>query len=1195
LEFVLSSKYDLLRSEQRKRLLYDAGQSGVVSASVEIVLDNEDGRFPINEPMVSIKRTIGAKKDEYFVNQRHSDKTELNNLLESAGISKYNQHFIVPQGSIAERVKERDNERLQLIKEIAGTRVYDERRNESLKLMNNADHKREKVNLIINYFQERLEELNSEKEELYKFQTLDTEKRSIEYQIYDKEKTLTQKLLNKLQQNELLKDEKNEQLHHELKGIKDEMEKLQTERNKIEKNLEKTRKENKKKRKDIQAISRLIVTLNQKKNELLENNKEFKGKKEKFSKNLNELNDEIKRKKADLNQINANFERMKAKELELRQKKDKNESILKDLYSKQAKLGHYKSKTERNNALKQNVKEHKKEMVEQEKLLKNINDSNKKIDAKLNGFSVKLKELERLQSSADSTLSNNEKLSKEYKKQRNALQNERKLVWKEESEIVDKLDDLKLLQEKNEKDFRFTMNFSMFSSYRNLKRIENDLSDKYKKVRDKMHGFVLDNFCVVNSKYNVAVEAAASNKLFYYLVETDETASELIKIMHRERINRVTFVCLNQCEHIKPRRYPTSADVIPIMKLLKYEQKYEKALIQIFGNTLVPQSIHIGFEYAMRENYQCVTLNGDIVTSGGAMDGGFNEDKYRRLNIYQNIVKIQENIKALKNNDYKEKLQDINQKLLAIDNKINNLNAVQNKLRNEMQGNKEKLIEIEEEIDIEEESKNKKLKIFEKHQANIERLESTINCLENEMKQPLKKKLSEEEQQKMEQLINDNEEITKKLRIEIEKMSDVEIEKLNFESLLREDLILRQKDLMQKIKKCNDFEFGLNEQALDQTNNKLMIETEKVNKFTKDLVVDDKNVNEWNLRLKNIEKELQKKSTREKDLLFEIEEHSINSEKLVGRHQAFQEKLNNLTKNIRLLGALNINNEHSKKYSKKSIDSLKKTLNKINKDLNKYKNVNKKALDQYNSFSKERQKLEKRNEQQLTDKDHIEKLMEHLDLKKDDAILRTFHAINDNFKKAFKSLVIKGSAKLMLFEHKKEEKEKEKENEKENISNIKRQKRRRRSSNLRKKRKSSIMIEDELEDKKYAGVGIQVAFGENNDDNKESEGERARSMRQLSGGQQTVVALSLIFAIQRCDPSPFYVFDEIDAALDQQYRKAVADIIKKEKQNTQFITTTFRPEILNEADKCFVVDFKAKISTIKQVDDPHSVDLTKFT
>jgi structural maintenance of chromosome 3 (chondroitin sulfate proteoglycan 6) len=44
----------------------------------------------------------------------------------------------------------------------------------------------------------------------------------------------------------------------------------------------------------------------------------------------------------------------------------------------------------------------------------------------------------------------------------------------------------------------------------------------------------------------------------------------------------------------------------------------------------------------------------------------------------------------------------------------------------------------------------------------------------------------------------------------------------------------------------------------------------------------------------------------------------------------------------------------------------------------------------------------------------------------------------------------------------------------------------------------------------------------------------------LSGGQKSLVALATVFAIQKCDPAPFYLFDEIDANLDAQYRTAVA-------------------------------------------------------
>ena len=77
----------------------------------------------------------------------------------------------------------------------------------------------------------------------------------------------------------------------------------------------------------------------------------------------------------------------------------------------------------------------------------------------------------------------------------------------------------------------------------------------------------------------------------------------------------------------------------------------------------------------------------------------------------------------------------------------------------------------------------------------------------------------------------------------------------------------------------------------------------------------------------------------------------------------------------------------------------------------------------------------------------------------------------------------------------------------------------------------------------------------------------------------------LFFAIQKCDPAPFYLFDEIDANLDAQYRTAVAAMIHSLSASAQFITTTFRSEMLAQADKFYGVFFdKQKVSTIQTIE-----------
>lgn len=82
-----------------------------------------------------MRRTIGLKKDEYYLDKKHVTKHDVINLLESAGFSRSNPYYIVQQGKVTAISVMKDVERLELLKEVAGTHVYDERRAESEKIM----------------------------------------------------------------------------------------------------------------------------------------------------------------------------------------------------------------------------------------------------------------------------------------------------------------------------------------------------------------------------------------------------------------------------------------------------------------------------------------------------------------------------------------------------------------------------------------------------------------------------------------------------------------------------------------------------------------------------------------------------------------------------------------------------------------------------------------------------------------------------------------------------------------------------------------------------------------------------------------------------------------------------------------------------------------------------------------------------
>lgn len=90
------------------------------------------------------------------------------------------------------------------------------------------------------------------------------------------------------------------------------------------------------------------------------------------------------------------------------------------------------------------------------------------------------------------------------------------------------------------------------------------------------------------------------------------------------------------------------------------------------------------------------------------------------------------------------------------------------------------------------------------------------------------------------------------------------------------------------------------------------------------------------------------------------------------------------------------------------------------------------------------------------------------------------------------------------------------------------------------------------------------------------------NLEELSGGQRSLVALSLIFAMLAYNPAPFYVFDEIDSALDVKYTQNIGEIIRREFKS-QFILVSLKSEMIDNAEHVFKVMLEDSRPQIKQV------------
>nr|XP_015623657.1 structural maintenance of chromosomes protein 3 [Oryza sativa Japonica Group] len=1159
IRFVLSDMFQNLRSEDRGALLHEGADISVLSAFVEIVFDNSDNRIPVEKKVVRLRRTVASKKDEYYLDGKHISKTEVMNLLENAGFSRSNPYYVVQQGKIAALTLMKDSERLELLKEIGGTRVYEDRRRQSLKIMQETANKRKQIDQVVHYLEERLRELDEEKEEMKKYQQLDKQRRSLEYTILDHELNDTRNELALMDDN---RRKISERMSHADNEVVDVREKIRS----FEKEIKFSTKginENKAQKEDVEkkctevlkVVAQIELDLRDIKDRILNE----KLAKDEAARDSQSVRMESERSKSEL------AETSKVHQTKLREEEEISKSImdrqkqLSILYQKQGRATQFANKAARDKWLQKEIDDLECVLLSNRKQGGLLQEEIQKLKDKINNLNSYFEFYESESNKLESALAKKHSDYNDLRKQRDKLQEERKSFWMEEANVTAEKDRLKenLVNAKEK-----LGNATPGDIIRGLNCVSRITME---------HGITgvvgpILELIDCDEKLFTAVEVTAGNSLFHVVVENDDISTKIIQVLTREKGGRVTFIPLNRVK-VPDVSYPRSDDFVPLLERLECNKaNHRRAFEQVFGRTVICKDLETATKVARDNGLNCITLDGDQVARKGHMTGGFHDYRCSKLKfvktIKNNMKAIEEKEEHLKNVERNLSdilspcLHDADKKMTDLVTKQQQMDAESDHAKSELEHFKVGIASTMKQIGSLEKALGKKEKSLDNIQNQIVQIQSGIAMKYNEMGTEIIDQLTSEERDLLLQLNTELTELKGKFVLCRNRRIEIETRKEELKANLSTNLMRRQKEFEAVISSADSKTLSLEAESKEQ---ELNSSKSSLDDLTAMLKANVDAINNFTIKIEELKRQRDNLKTLEANLDQTVRDGAKDLEQLMSSRSMHLAKQEECMKKIRDLGPLPT--DAFETYRQKNKRQLQKMLYDCNEQLQQFRHVKKKPLDCVN-FTEQREQLERRRAELDAGDQKIRELVSILDQRKDESIERTFKGVARHFREVFSELVQGGHGHLVMM------KKKDGDAGDEDIDNDEDGPREPDS-------------EDRME--KYIGVKVKVSFT--------GQGE-TQSMKQLSGGQKTVVALTLIFAIQRCDPAPFYLFDEIDAALDTQYRTAVGNMIRRlsDMADTQFIATTFRPEIVKVADKIYGVTYKNRVSYINVVSKEQALD-----
>ncbi|KAL4152597.1 hypothetical protein PRNP1_009525 [Phytophthora ramorum] len=1117
-----------VRANNLQELVYKQGQAGVTKASVTIVFSNQDAKAsPVGyeqyEQISVARQVVIGGRNKYLINGHTAQVSQVQNLFHSVQLNVNNPHFLIMQGRITKVLNMKPPEVLGMIEEAAGTRMYENKKIAALKTMMKKEKKVDEINNILaDEITPTLEKLRAEKTHYLKWAANNTEMERLQRfcVAHDYQKAHSA-LDNTAQHVDKMQQAQRAAVEQEAQ-ICHEMEQVEDEIEALHQQRDKEMgKEFQQLKDNVEKIGKEVV---------------------KFSTKLKHCKASIEQQanaEAGVNEQQAETQQTMAKLAKDIEKVKRKVSQVEETYTaKETEANDYQRQIQALNAgmeqsgdsdesLSERLASKQRELQENSTAIKQIN-----LKMKHTEESIKHKRRE-----IDQTRINNRSMDEERKHKIGELEHMQHKVDQltgrfnpdEERKLHDHVRGLKdkIMYCEREVDeissgLSSRLDFKYTDPYRNFQR-------------DSVKG-VLANLLETKEEWSaLALEIAAGGKLYQIVVDNEKTAKDILKF--GRLMNRVTIVPLNRISRktVDHRKMDKARQVArqqggkvwEAMELIHFKPDLLPAMEYAFGSSIICETSELAKSVTFHRDIKVrtVTLDGDSYDPAGTLQGGSAPSNGTPI-----LLKLHHLINRTRDlSDMRREYQDASRSLDGMKQDSDHFRQLKHQI--ELKEHELRLLDerisdsvfaqLERDVAASEEqyAQDKELLIAKKEA--VVQLTKEVKNLDADITN-----LKESRQSKigvLEKRFAEAKKETQKIGVHL-KSAQQELSELVLEAESAEQEMTSNNESVSGIQRELDSlrkEEKKVEDKLTEIQATYEKASQKLEERRSNLTMYDQQLKEMGARQSSLSKkksdlEIERKKTEHK--ISRMAKDKSDAKMMVKKLEKAHPWIETEKE---FFGREHTDYDFQRRdpaTANRRLLELKETQGALSKKINKkVMGMIEKAEQEYQGLMNKRHIIE-------NDKEKITSVIKELDAKKNEALQTTWVKVNKDFGSIFGTLLPGTHAKLDP--------------------------------------PTNGTILD--------GLQVRVSFG----------GVWKESLTELSGGQRSLLALSLILSLLLFKPAPMYILDEVDAALDLSHTQNIGQMIRSHFSHSQFIVVSLKEGMFNNANVVFRTKFVDGVSTV---------------